>query len=144
MQIEIDLRTGPDEPSGIRWKDIAVFAQGVFIEEQTDGIVFRVFNKIGREMMNDLVAAGIRGFALHGHDVHVFLEPGIDKDIDDVVRTVRREDVRLLHRHDEIGLADVPLIEIVELAGCRHVGWISHGRAGIHPFTDRRDLGFAQ
>src|SRR5437667_9532721 len=60
MQIEIDLRTGLDEPSGIRWKDIAVFAQGVFIEEQTDGIVFRVFNKIGREMMNDLETARIR------------------------------------------------------------------------------------
>src|SRR6266850_3672175 len=57
MQIEIDLRTGLDEPPGVRRKDVAVFAQRIFVEEQTDGILLGLLNEIRREMMNDFETA---------------------------------------------------------------------------------------
>src|SRR2546427_662441 len=61
MQIEIDLRTGLDEPPGVRRKDVAVLAQRIFVEEQTNGIVFGIFNEIRREVMNDFETAGKNG-----------------------------------------------------------------------------------
>ena len=144
VKIEIDFRTGLDQTPGVRRKDISVLAQCIFVEKQTNRIVFLIFDQIRREVMDDFVTLGVGRFAFDGHDIHVFGETGIDKNVHDVVWTVRRQNVGLLHGDDAVRLPDVPLVEIIELAGRRHVGRVAQGRAAIHPFRDGRDFRVAQ
>ena len=90
--------------------------------------------------MHHFEALGVGGLALDGHHVHVFLEPRIDEHVHDVVRPVGCQDVRLRHRDDVIGFADVPLIVAAELARRRHIRRITHRRARIHPLGNGGDL----
>src|SRR5206468_6625232 len=115
MEVEIDLRSRFYKPPGVWRKDVAVFAQSVFVKKQPNGIVFRILNEICREMMNNFETAIVGGLAFDGHHVHIFCESGIYKDVHDVVRSVCREDIRLLHGYNDVGLADVPLIDVAEL-----------------------------
>ena len=115
-RLKLIFDPGLDQAAGVRREDVAVLAERVFVEEQPDRIVFRILDEVGREVVHDLEASRIGRFALDRHHVHVFREARIDQHVDDVVGPICRQHVRLLHRDDEIGLADVPLVEIAELA----------------------------
>ena len=95
-------------------------------------------------MMNDFETASVGRLAFDGRDVHVFGESGIHENIHNVVGSARRQDVGLFHRHNDIGLANVPLIEIAELAWSRRIRGISHRRACVDPLADRGNIRVAQ
>ena len=94
--------------------------------------------------MNNFETAGVGGLAFDGHHVHIFCESGIYKDVHDVVRSVCREDIRLLHGYNDVGLADVPLIDVAELPWRRHIRRVAHGRAGVDPLADRGNFCITQ
>ena len=140
MQIEVDLGAGLDQASRVRRKDVAVLAERVLVEEESDGIFFRILDEVRREVMHDLEALRIGRLALDRHHVHVFGEARVDEHVHDVVGPIFRKDVRLVQRHDDVGLADEPGIEIAELARLGHVGRVAHGRSGVHPCRNGGDL----
>src|SRR5262245_18470612 len=114
VKIEIDFRTGFDQTSAVRWKDVSVFSQRVFIEEETNRIIFRIFYKVCCEVVDDFITLRVGRFAFDRCDVHVFGETRIDEDVHDIVWGVCRQNVRLLYRDDVVGLSNVPLIEVLE------------------------------
>ena len=62
----------------------AALADGVFVQEQANRIVFRILDQIGGGMMDDFETL-IR-LGLDRRDVHVFFEAGIDLDVVDIRR----------------------------------------------------------
>ena len=55
-------------------------------------------------------------------------------------RATRLQLMRLRHRDDDVGFADVPFIDVAELPRCGHVGQVPLQRAGVGPLRDGRDF----
>jgi len=93
MQVEVYFRSSPDQPSGVGREDVAILAQGIFVEEQANRIFFGILHEVRCEVVHDLEAPSVRRLAFDRHDIHVFLKFGIDQNIHDIVRSVCGQDV---------------------------------------------------
>ncbi len=87
--------------------------------------------------MDDLARARLD---LHRLDPAIFGQTRVGEVVDPPVRTVRVHLVGPVHLHDEVRLADVPLVLGREGLRGRHVGGIALRRAGVRPLHDGGDL----
>ena len=150
VEVELDLRAGAQQPAGAFRKQVAVLADRELVEEFAGRFRIAVVavavaghvgvDGVGQQMVND---SGLARLAFDRFDVTVLGETGLDVVAAPPVGRFGRDDM-LRRCHDDVRLADVPSIRIVELARLRHVRDVSHRRAGIDPFRDRRDLVVAQ
>src|ERR1700741_908605 len=113
MEVEMYLGARPDQPPRIFRKEVGVFAYGIFIQEQPDRVRFRVLNQVGRRVVYYL-ESGI-GLGLHGREVHVLLEAGVQVNIVIFVASLSFQLIWFGHRDDEVRRSDVPLIWDAEL-----------------------------
>ena len=86
---------------------------------------------------------GVARLALDRLDIAIFGEAGVHVVAAPPVGRFGRHDV-LRRRDDDVGLADVPAIRVVELARLRHIGGVAHRRARVDPLDDLLDLVVAQ
>ncbi|PYU21824.1 MAG: hypothetical protein DMG32_19580 [Acidobacteria bacterium] len=142
MEVEMDLGARPDQPARIFRKEVCILAYGIFIQEQADRVRFRVLDQVCSGVVHDL-KSGIR-LGLHGREVHVLLEAGIQVDVVILVPSLGFQLIWLRHRDHEVRRSDVPLIRVAKLPRRRHFRWVALESALIHPSRNRRDLGVGQ
>ena len=140
VHVEADLRARLHQLAGAVREDVAVLADGV-LDERAAG--HRLI--VGSDEARDLVVHDARRGArtrlrFDRLDVAILGETRIRQIVRPPIGTRRRDrDVRR-HRDDEIRLADVPAVRIVEHLRRGHVGRVAARRAAVHPRRDRRDL----
>ena len=151
VHVEPDLGAGLHEPAGALREDVAVLADGVLVEEPAleaaaaaDQLLGAglVLNQVGHRVVHDLLGAG-RGLGLDRLEVAIFGEAGVDDVVAPPVGAGRRNGVRF-RLHDEIGLADLPDVVVLELDRRRHVRRVAAERPAVDPARDRRDFLVAQ
>ena len=130
--------------------DLRTLSRGVLHQEHAlvlraivRQVVVVLVDGIGKRVVDDPTRAPVHGPRLDRLDVAVLLqtERGIERA--EHVGTRRRHLVGWI-AHDQIRLADLPDRPVRELRHLRHVSLVAHGRPGVHPGRDRRDLLVAQ
>ena len=142
MQVEVDLGPGLHQTAGAFRKYVGVLSERVLVEEGSLDVVAVVGIVVvlhGRGYMMDRPET-LGGFDLDRLDISILGEARIHQNVDPSVGRFGGHQLVFRQRDDQIRLIEVPLIGIVELARPGHIGGISLGRAGIHPFDDGRDL----
>src|ERR1700730_13981011 len=108
MEVEMYLGARSDQAAGIFRKEVGVLAYGIFIQEQPDRVRLRILDQVCSRAVNTL-KSGI-GLGLHGGEVHVLLEAGIQVDVVILVASLGFQLVWFRHGDHEIRRSDMPLI----------------------------------
>ncbi len=151
VQVEPDLRARLHELGRAVGQEVAVLADGVFVEEalavgaaivepaREHFVLIDFLDQICEQVMHDAARARPR-LGFHRLEVAVLGQPRVGDVVDPQVGGVRGHDMRLGNLDDEIRRADVPCLVVWERRRRRQVGRVAARRAGVGPRGDRRDL----
>ena len=144
VHVEAQARSFLEQAAGALVERVTVLADRVLVE--VDAGFGRARRGIGLDDVHHHVMhdAPVARTNLHGFDVAILREGDLGEIVDPPVRALLVHRVRAVHRHDKVGLADVPRVLRRELPRGRHVRGISLRRSRIDPFRDGGDFSVVQ
>ena len=143
VHVELDLRPRLDEAAGAVGEDVAVLAEGVLVEERVV-VVVRLGVGVARHRVVDDREPLDGGLGLDRPDPAVLGQARVGVEVTPPVWGLGGDHERLGNLDDPVGLADLPLGDVAELARRRQVLGVAAGRARVHPSRDGLDLLVAQ
>ncbi len=144
VQVEVDFRAGFDQLPGALRINIAVLADGVFDERPAFGALAVVVPNALDRVMHDARGARTGRLRFDGFDVAILGQPRVGEDVRPPVGARCGDGLFFRQPDNQVRFADVPLVEVVELARGRHVGRVASRRSVVGPRHDGRNFLIAQ